>query len=89
MWLKQWVRRRAASLRGSRSANPPYWFLVESDESKDYQLKLIGNHFLTKDSIVFIDEPESGLHPGLLIELLDIIGLLASYGMQFFIASHS
>lgn len=50
---------------------------------------LIGNHFLTKDSIVFIDEPESGLHPGLLIELLDIIGLLASYGMQFFIASHS
>ena len=50
---------------------------------------LIGNHFLTKDSIVFIDEPESGLHPGLLIELLDIIGLLADYGMQFFIASHS
>lgn len=50
---------------------------------------LIGNHFLTKDSIVFIDEPESGLHPGLLVELLDIIGQLASYGMQFFIASHS
>ncbi|MDE6380582.1 MAG: AAA family ATPase [Muribaculaceae bacterium] len=50
---------------------------------------LIGNHFLTKDSIVFIDEPESGLHPGLLVELLDIIGQLAGYGMQFFIASHS
>lgn len=50
---------------------------------------LIGNHFLTKESIVFIDEPESGLHPGLLIELLDIIGELARYGMQFFIASHS
>lgn len=50
---------------------------------------LIGNHFLTKDSIVFIDEPESGLHPGLLIELMDIIGELAKYGMQFFIASHS
>ncbi len=50
---------------------------------------LIGNHFLTKDSIVFIDEPESGLHPGLLVELIDIIGELAKYGMQFFIASHS
>lgn len=50
---------------------------------------LIGNHFLTKDSIVFIDEPESGLHPGLLVELIDIIGELARYGMQFFIASHS
>ena len=50
---------------------------------------LIANHFLSKDSIVFIDEPESGLHPRLLVELLDIIGELAAYGMQFFIASHS
>lgn len=50
---------------------------------------LIGNHFLSKDSIIFIDEPESGLHPGLLVELIDIIGELARYGMQFFIASHS
>lgn len=50
---------------------------------------LIANHYLTKDSIVFIDEPESGLHPDLLVELLVIIGQLAEYGMQFFIASHS
>lgn len=50
---------------------------------------LIANHYLTKDSIIFIDEPESGLHPGLLIQLLDIIVALARYGMQFFIASHS
>lgn len=50
---------------------------------------LISNHFLTKGSIVFIDEPESGLHPDLLVELLSIIGELAKYGMQFFIASHS
>ncbi len=50
---------------------------------------LIANHFLSKDSIVFIDEPESGLHPGLLVELIDIIGELSHYGIQFFIASHS
>lgn len=50
---------------------------------------LIANHFLTKESIVFIDEPESGLHPGVLIELLDIIATLAEYGVQFMIASHS
>lgn len=50
---------------------------------------LIANHFLTRDSVVFIDEPESGLHPKLLIDLLDIIGVLAQYGLQFFIASHS
>jgi AAA15 family ATPase/GTPase len=50
---------------------------------------LIANHFLTRDSIIFIDEPESGLHPGLLVKLTDIIGELAKAGMQFFIASHS
>ena len=50
---------------------------------------LIANHFLTKESIVFVDEPESGLHPGVLIELLDIIATLAEYGVQFMIASHS
>lgn len=50
---------------------------------------LIANHFLTKDSIVFIDEPESGLHPSLIVDLLDIIAELANYGVQFFIASHS
>lgn len=50
---------------------------------------LIANHFLTKNSIIFIDEPESGLHPGLLIQLMDIVIALAKYGMQFFIASHS
>lgn len=50
---------------------------------------LIANHFLTKGSVIFIDEPESGLHPGLLIQLMDIVIALAKYGMQFFIASHS
>ena len=50
---------------------------------------LIANHFLSRDSVVFIDEPESGLHPGVLVELLDIVAALAKYGMQFFIASHS
>lgn len=50
---------------------------------------LIANHFITKDSVIFIDEPESGLHPGLLVQLIDIVVALAKYGMQFFIASHS
>lgn len=50
---------------------------------------LLGNHFLSRKSVVFIDEPEAGLHPGMVVELLDIIALLAKTGMQFFIASHS
>lgn len=50
---------------------------------------LLGNHFLSGKSIVFIDEPEAGLHPSLLVKLLDIITRLGKAGLQFFIASHS
>ena len=50
---------------------------------------LLGNRYLTKDSIVFIDEPESALHPVAITKLIDIIVSLADSGIQFFIASHS
>ena len=50
---------------------------------------LLGNRYLTPDSIVFIDEPESALHPTAISELLDIIWQLSGAGLQFFIASHS
>jgi AAA15 family ATPase/GTPase len=50
---------------------------------------LLGNRFLTKDSMVFIDEPESALHPVAITRLVDIIVSLAESGIQFFIASHS
>lgn len=50
---------------------------------------LLGNRYLTPESVVFIDEPESALHPSMLTKYLDIIELLADQGIQFFIASHS
>lgn len=50
---------------------------------------LLGNRYLTPDSIIFIDEPESALHPKALSDLFDIVALLAERGIQFFIASHS
>lgn len=50
---------------------------------------LLGNHFLSRKSAVFIDEPEAGLHPSMVVELLDIINLLSKAGLQFFIATHS
>ncbi|MNQ89176.1 hypothetical protein D3C85_1044740 [compost metagenome] len=50
---------------------------------------LLGNRYLTKDSMVFIDEPESALHPTAISDLIDIIVSLADSGIQFFIASHS
>ena len=50
---------------------------------------LLGNRYLDTNSIVFIDEPESALHPVAISKLLDIVGVLAERGIQFFLASHS
>lgn len=49
---------------------------------------LLGS-YLDRDSIIFIDEPESALHPKAISELLDIVVMLAESGIQFFLASHS
>jgi len=50
---------------------------------------LLGNRYLDTNSIIFIDEPESALHPQAISKLLDIITMLAERGIQFFLASHS
>lgn len=50
---------------------------------------LLGNRYLDTNSIVFIDEPESALHPIAVSKLLDIVAVLAHEGIQFFLASHS
>jgi AAA15 family ATPase/GTPase len=50
---------------------------------------LLSNRYLDPQSIVFMDEPESALHPKALTALLDIIATLAERGIQFFMASHS
>ena len=50
---------------------------------------LLGNRYLDTSSIVFIDEPESALHPIAVSKLLDIVAVLAERGIQFFLASHS
>ena len=50
---------------------------------------LLGNRYLDTNSIVFIDEPESALHPVAVSKLLDIVAMLAERGIQFFLASHS
>jgi len=50
---------------------------------------LLGNRYLDTGSIIFIDEPESALHPVAISQLLDIVAVLAEGGIQFFLASHS
>lgn len=51
--------------------------------------KLLTNRTITPGSILFIDEPESVLHPKAIIEFLDILTLLAKQGVQIFMATHS
>lgn len=50
---------------------------------------LLGNGYLSEQSIIFIDEPEANLHPTAISQFLDIITILAQHGLQIFIASHS
>lgn len=50
---------------------------------------LLGNRYLNDNSVIFIDELESALHPVAISQFIDIIAVLASRGIQFFIASHS
>ncbi len=50
---------------------------------------LLGNRYLDTQSVVFIDEPESALHPHAIAQLLDIVAALAGRGIQFFLATHS
>jgi AAA15 family ATPase/GTPase len=50
---------------------------------------LLGNRYIDRGSVIFIDELESALHPDAISKLLDIIAILADSDIQFFIASHS
>ncbi|MGB4811733.1 MAG: AAA family ATPase [Methylophilaceae bacterium] len=50
---------------------------------------LLGNRYLTPESILFIDEPESALHPTAIVKFMEILELLAKTGIQIFIATHS
>lgn len=51
--------------------------------------RLLGNRMLTPESILFIDEPESALHPGAIVKLMEVLSLLADQGVQIIMATHS
>jgi AAA15 family ATPase/GTPase len=50
---------------------------------------LLGNRYLDASSVIFIDEPESALHPAAISKFMDIIAMLSDCGIQIFMASHS
>lgn len=52
--------------------------------------RLFANGYLDDESIIFIDELESALHPQAICDFLDIISMIAKeMNIQFFITSHS
>ena len=50
---------------------------------------LLGIHYLTRNSVVIIDEAEANLHPSMIGKFLEILIQLAKAGLQIFISSHS
>jgi hypothetical protein len=51
-------------------------------------LYLLKNGSLTKDSILFWDEPEANLNPKLVVDVVKVLRKLAAAGMQIFVATH-
>ncbi len=50
---------------------------------------LLNNSYLDTNSIIFLDEPEAALHPTTISRLLEMIAILSTQGIQFFLATHS
>lgn len=50
---------------------------------------LLGNHYLTRESIIIIDEAEANLHPEMISRFMEILVVLAKAGLQIFISTHS
>lgn len=50
---------------------------------------LIRNRQINHNSVLFMDEPETMLHPSAIRELVEMLTLLAKAGVQVFIATHN
>jgi AAA15 family ATPase/GTPase len=74
-----------------RAGNTRYAIEVTAEGIKKIAIldMLLGNRYVTPESVIFIDEPEAALHPGAIVKFLEIIATLAGRGIQFFIATHS
>ncbi len=51
-------------------------------------LYLLNNGSLTQNGFLFWDEPEANLNPKMIVDIVEAMKLLASSGMQIFIATH-
>ena len=78
------------------------FYLVKNDKAR-YEIHLLAeglrklsllsyllrNGALTKNSILFWDEPESNMNPNLISDIVRFLVALSNNGMQIFIATHS
>lgn len=96
------IRKNLSKLFGGRMENrDKEWFFVKGKAWHPIAItaegikkvaildRLMGNGMLTSESILFIDEPESALHPDAIVKFLDILTLLVTQGIQVFMATHS
>ncbi|MCY1055996.1 AAA family ATPase [Nannocystis sp. SCPEA4] len=49
---------------------------------------LVANGAITRDSVVFWDEPEASLNPRLVVQVVEFVRALTRAGVQVFLASH-
>ncbi len=50
---------------------------------------LIRNRILKQSTILFIDEPETNLHPSMIITIVDKLFIMASMGISIYLTTHS
>ncbi|QZE13284.1 ATP-binding protein [Halosquirtibacter laminarini] len=67
----------------------PMSFTAEGVKKIGILTTLIRNRQLHKDSILFMDEPDSNLHPKAIRELCEIIYSMSKAGVQIFISTHN
>jgi len=75
-----------------KSGNSKYSIGATSEGIKKIAIldRLLANGYIGKNSIIFIDELESALHPKAISEFIDMIyDISFNMGIQVFIASHS
>lgn len=75
-----------------KSGNARYAIGATSEGIKKIAIldRLLGNGYIGRNSVIFIDEPESALHPKAISEFIDMLyDISVQMGIQVFIASHS
>ena len=79
--LTFWVRKRSG-------LEVPFSAEAEGFRKLGLLWQLLMNESITKDTILFWDEPEANLHPKLIPVLVDLLLEISREGVQIFLATH-